>query len=40
MKLFIRPLKIALFFLLAPVYVPMYLLMNFTFKWWTSLLSK
>jgi len=40
MKFFLKLLKIILFFILAPIYVPCYLLMNFTFKWWTSLLDK
>ena len=39
-KLIGRPIKIILFFALSPLYVPMYLLMNFTFSWWTNLLKK
>jgi len=33
-------LRYLLFFLLAPIYIPAYLLMNFTFKWWTGLIEK
>ena len=32
-------LKILLFLLLAPLYVPAYLLMHFSYKWWTGLLG-
>ena len=32
-------IKIILFFILAPIFVPAYLIMNFGFKWWTGLLS-
>lgn len=32
-------LKIILFFILAPIYIPTYILMHFTFKWWTGLLG-
>jgi len=32
--------RLIIFFLLAPIYVPAYLLMTFTFKWWSSLLDK
>lgn len=32
-------LKYTLFLLLLPVYVPAYILMNFTFKWWSSLVD-
>lgn len=39
MNLFIKILKIIIFFLLAPIYVPAYLLMNFSFSWWTGLLN-
>jgi len=35
-----RVLKIILFFLLAPIYVPAYFLMNFTYKWWTGLVDE
>jgi hypothetical protein len=31
--------KTALFFALVPIYVPAYVLMHFTFKWWSSLLD-
>jgi hypothetical protein len=31
--------KTILFFLLAPVYVPLYLFMHHTFKWWEELLD-
>jgi hypothetical protein len=34
-----KPLKLFLFFSLAIVFVPAYLLMNFGFKWWSSLLD-
>lgn len=34
-----KPIKIILFFLLAPIYIPAYILMHFTFKWWTGLLG-
>ncbi len=34
-----KPLKYVLFFLLAPIYVPAYALMHYTFKWWSSLLD-
>ncbi|MDP3763335.1 MAG: hypothetical protein Q8Q92_01625 [bacterium] len=40
MEILIRALKLIIFFALAPIYVPVYLLMNFTFKWWSSLLDK
>lgn len=39
MKAFIRLLKIILFFILLPIYLPAYLLMNFTFSWWYGLLN-
>lgn len=32
-----KALKLCLFFLLAPFYVPMALIMHFTFEWWTKL---
>lgn len=32
-------IKILVFFILAPIYVPAYLLMNFSFKWWSGLLG-
>ena len=32
-------LKRILFFALSPVFVPAYLLLNFGFKWWSSLLD-
>lgn len=31
--------KKILFFVLIPIYVPAYVLMHFTFKWWSSLLD-
>ena len=31
--------KIIIFFLLAPIYIPAYVLMHYTFKWWSSLLD-
>lgn len=31
--------KIVIFFILLPVYIPAYVLMHFTFKWWSSLLD-
>jgi hypothetical protein len=34
-----KALKIILFFLLMPLYGPAYLLMHFSFKWWTGLLE-
>lgn len=34
-----KALKITLFFILATFYVPAYILMHFTFKWWTGLLG-
>jgi hypothetical protein len=34
-----KALKILLFFLLAPIYVPAYILMTFTYKWWSGLLG-
>ena len=40
MNILIRALRLIVFFVLAPIYVPAYLLMNFTFKWWSSLLDK
>lgn len=40
MKLAMRVFKIILFFILAPIYVPAYLLMNFTFDWWIKLLNE
>ncbi len=40
MNLLIRLFKFILFFLLAPLYVPVYLLMHFTFKWWSGLLDE
>ncbi len=40
MDILLKVGKFILFFLLAPIYVPAYLLMNFTFKWWSSLLNK
>ena len=40
MKILLRVVKLIVFFLLSPLYVPVYLLMNFTFKWWSSLLDE
>lgn len=40
MDILIRISKFIVFFALAPIYVPAYLLMNFTFKWWSGLLDK
>lgn len=34
-----KPLKFFLFFSLALIYVPAYLLMHYSFKWWSSLLD-
>jgi hypothetical protein len=34
-----KPFKFLLFFILAPVFVPAYLVMHFGFKWWSSLLD-
>jgi len=34
-----KTLKIIVFFLLALVYVPAYLLLHYTFNWWTNLLE-
>jgi hypothetical protein len=31
--------KRILFFILLPIYGPMYALMHYTFKWWESLLD-
>jgi len=31
--------KTALFFILLPIYGPIYALMHFTFKWWEGLLD-
>ena len=39
MNLLIRIFKMIIFFVLAPIYVPIYFLMNFTFKWWSGLLD-
>ncbi len=35
----LKILKILLFLLLLPLYAPAYVLMQFTFKWWTELLG-
>jgi len=32
-------LKVTLFFILLPIYGPIYALMHFTFKWWEGLLD-
>lgn len=32
-------LKIILFIILIPIYAPAYVLMHYTFKWWTGLLG-
>lgn len=40
MTTLVRVLKFILFFVLAPIYIPAYVLMTFTFKWWSSLLDK
>lgn len=40
MKILLKSLRIILFFILVPIYLPAYLLMTFTFKWWTGLLDK
>lgn len=34
-----KALKIILFFILAPIYIPAYILMHFTAKWWMGLLG-
>lgn len=34
-----RTVKVLLFFLLAPIYIPAAFLMNFTFEWWVKLLE-
>ena len=34
-----KVIRLIIFLLLAPIYVPTYLLMNFTFKWWSGLLD-
>jgi len=31
--------NVVIFFLLAPLYVPLYLFMHLTFKWWEDLLG-
>lgn len=31
--------KILLFIILVPIYVPAYVLMHYTFSWWTKLLD-
>ena len=36
----LRLIKLLVFFLLLPIYAPAYLLMHFTFKWYSSLLDK
>jgi len=35
----IKFLKVLLFIVLLPIYAPAYVLMHFTFKWWTGLLG-
>ncbi len=34
-----KVLKYLIFFILVPIYVPAYVLMHYTFNWWTSLLD-
>lgn len=40
MKDWPKPLKYLIFFVLAPIYVPAYVLMHYTFSWWTGLLDE
>ena len=40
MENFMKISKRILFFLLLPIYAPLSLFMNFTYKWWEGLLDK
>ncbi len=35
----LKILKVLLFLILAPIFVPAYIIMQFGFKWWTGLLG-
>jgi len=34
-----KAVKIILFLLLAPIYIPMYLFLHLTFSWWEKLMD-